>query len=89
LALWLVPSDTIRTQTLATLTRPDHPFRTALALACGDDVRVCDLDEVSTLAPQDFDTRAVVVVATMQSFRVENTDQRNVYALSAPPPPAD
>jgi hypothetical protein len=26
--------------------------------------------------------RAVVVVATIQSFRVEDTDQRNVYAFS-------
>ena len=27
LALWLVPSDTIRTQTLAALSNPGHPFR--------------------------------------------------------------
>ncbi len=82
LALWLVPSDTIRSQTLAALATPGHPFHAALAQACGDDVRVCDLEEVATLSPQDFDTRAVVVVATMQSFRVEDTDQRNVYAFS-------
>ena len=43
---------------------------------------MCDLDEVATLSPQDFDARAVVVVATMQSFRVEDTDQRSVYAFS-------
>ena len=45
-------------------------------------MRVCDLEEVATLAPQDFDACAVVVVATIQSFRVEDTDQRNVYAFS-------
>ena len=82
LALWLVPSDTIRAQTLAALGTPGHPFREALAQACGDSVRVCDLNEVAGLSPQDFDTCAVVVVATMQSFRVEDTDQRNVYAFS-------
>ncbi|MES2228009.1 MAG: DEAD/DEAH box helicase family protein [Pseudomonadota bacterium] len=82
LALWLVPSDTIRAQTLAALGAPGHPFREALAQACGDSVRVCDLDEVASLSPQDFDARAVVVVATIQSFRVEDTDQRNVYAFS-------
>jgi type III restriction enzyme len=82
LALWLVPSDTIRTQTLAALTTPGHPFRESLAQGCGDNVRVCDLDELATLAPQDFDTCAVVVVATMQSFRIEDTEQRNVYAFS-------
>lgn len=82
LALWLVPSDTIRTQTLAALATPGHPFREALAEACGADVRVCDLEQVATLAPQDFDAHAVVVVATIQSFRVEDTDQRNAYAFS-------
>ena len=82
LTLWLVPSETIRTQTLAALTTPGHPFREALALACGESVRVCALDEVTTLAPQDFDAHAVVVVATIQSFRVEDTEQRNVYAFS-------
>lgn len=82
LALWLVPSDTIRTQTLAALSKPGHPFREALAQGCGDNVRVCDLDELATLSPQDFDSRAVVVVATMQSFRIEDTEQRQVYAFS-------
>lgn len=82
LALWLVPSDTIRTQTLAALSTPGHPFHEALAQGCGENVRVCDLDEVATLSPQDFDARAVVVVATMQSFRIEDTGQRNVYAFS-------
>lgn len=82
LALWLVPSDTIRTQTLAALAAPGHPFREALAQAVGESVRVSALDEVATLAPQDFDAHAVVVVATMQSFRVEDTAQRNVYAFT-------
>jgi type III restriction enzyme len=82
LALWLVPSDTIRSQTLRALSTPGHPFRDALTQACGDDAVVCDLDAVAQLSPQDFDQRAVVVVATIQSFRVEDTDQRNVYAFS-------
>jgi len=82
LALWLVPSDAIRTQTLAALSNPGHPFRQALAQGCGDGVRVCDLDTVATLSPQDFDNHAVVVVATIQSFRVDDTEQRNVYAFA-------
>ena len=82
LALWLVPSDTIRAQTLAALGAPGHPFREALAQACGDSVRVCSLDEVASLSPQDFDACAVIVAATIQSFRIEDTDQRNVYAFS-------
>jgi type III restriction enzyme len=82
LALWLVPSDIIRGQTLKALATPGHPFRAALAQACGEDVVVCDLDALAQLSPQDFDQRAVVVVATIQSFRVGDTDQRSVYAFS-------
>jgi type III restriction enzyme len=82
LALWLVPSDTIRAQTLDALSAPAHPFREALAQACGDGVHVCGLESVAALAPQDFDANAVVVVATIQSFRVDDTEQRNVYAFS-------
>lgn len=82
LALWLVPSETIRAQTLAALSAPGHPLRAALAEACGDDVQVCDLDAVAQLSPADFDARAVIVVATIQSFRIEDTDQRNVYSFS-------
>ena len=82
LALWLVPSETIRSQTLKALATPGHPFHEALAQACGDGVRVCALDELATLAPSDFDQQAVVVVATIQSFRVDDTEQRNVYAFS-------
>ena len=82
LALWLVPRETIRSQTLAALATPGHPLHSALALACGEDVRVRSLEDVATLSPQDFDVHAVVVVATIQSFRVENTDQRSVYAFS-------
>ena len=82
LALWLVPSDTIRSQTLNALATPGHPFHEALARACGEGVRVCGLDELAAIAPQDFDQQAVVVVATIQSFRMEDTEQRNVYAFS-------
>jgi type III restriction enzyme len=82
LMLWLVPSDTIRSQTLNALRTAGHPFRQALAQGVGDDVRVCELDELATLSPQDYVQKAVVVVATIQSFRVEDTDQRNVYSFS-------
>ena len=80
--LWLVPSDPIRSQTLNALRTTGHPFRQALAQGVGDEVRVCELDELATLSPQDYAQRAVVVVATIQSFRVEDTDQRNVYSFS-------
>jgi len=81
-AVWLVPSDAIRSQTLSALQAPGHPYRVALEEAYGQRVQVCDLDRVSTLSPTDWGRQAIVVVATIQSFRVEQTDTRNVYAFS-------
>lgn len=81
-AVWLVPSDAIRAQTLNALQSPGHPFRAALEEAYGQRVQVCDLERVSTLAPNDWGRQAIIVVATIQSFRVEQTDIRNVYAFS-------
>jgi type III restriction enzyme len=82
LLLWLTPSDIIRTQTYQQLSAPGHPLHEALREQLGDLVRVLPLEELATLSPTDFAQRPVVVVATMQSFRVENTEQRNVYAPS-------
>ncbi|AJP48407.1 type III restriction enzyme, res subunit [Rugosibacter aromaticivorans] len=81
-AVWLVPSDAIRAQTLTALQTPGHPYRTALEAAYGQRLQVCDLDRVSTLSPTDWGRHTIVVVATIQSFRVEQTDTRNVYAFS-------
>jgi type III restriction enzyme len=80
--LWLTPSEAIRTQTLSALQTPGHPYRAALEDAYGQAFQICDLASVSVVSPQDFGRQAVVVVATIQSFRVENPDQRNVYAFS-------
>lgn len=81
-AVWLVPSDAIRSQTLTALQTPGHPYRVALEDAYGQRLQVCDLERVGTLAPSDWGRHAIVVVATIQSFRVEQTDTRNVYAFS-------
>jgi type III restriction enzyme len=81
-ALWLVPSTTIRDQTLKALQTPGHAYRAALEAAYGDALAIVDLDAAPTIAAQDLGRRAIVLVATMQSFRVKQTQGRNVYAFS-------
>ena len=81
-AIWLVPSDTIRSQTLKALQTAGHPYREALAAQYGAGVKVCTLEDVASIAPPDWGLQAVVVVATIQSFRIEDTDKRNVYSFS-------
>ena len=82
LTLWLVPSTTIRDQTLKALQQPGHAYRVALEAAYGDALAVFDLDAAATIAPQDLGRKTLVLVATMQSFRVRQTQGRNVYAFS-------
>ena len=81
-ALWLVPSDTIRSQTLKALQTAGHPYRDALEAQYGAGVRVCVLDDLAAIAPGDWGRKAIVVVATIQSFRIDDTGQRNVYSFS-------
>jgi type III restriction enzyme len=81
LVLWLVPSNTIRTQTADALKKPDHPCREALNDAFGGNVDVYDITEVNRIRSQDLADRACVVIATYQTLRVAdaNKEKRKVY----------
>lgn len=80
-ALWLVPSEAIRSQTLAALKSPGHPCRSALEQAFGDRLRVCGLEDLPTVGRHEVGTSAIVIVATIQSFNVKDKSIRNVYAF--------
>jgi type III restriction enzyme len=77
--LWLVPSNTILDQTADALRDPRHPYRRALELACGA-VEVVTIEEALRLSRATADGQTVVIVSTIQSFRVEDTTGRKVYA---------
>lgn len=80
-ALWLVPTNTIRQQTLNALRQPGHPYREALEAHFGvDGLRVLDITECEQLRPQDFGGKTIIVVGTLQTLRVEDTSGRDVYA---------
>ncbi len=76
--LWLVPSNTILDQTADALRDPRHPYRRALELSCGA-VEVVTIDEALRLSRATVEGQTVVIVATIQSFRVEDTTGRKVY----------
>lgn len=80
LVLWLVPTNTIRQQTLETLKNPRHPNREALAQKYGSQVLVLDIADFTQIRPQDIKSKAVVLVGTIQTLRVDNTEGRKVYA---------
>ncbi|MGA7383712.1 MAG: DEAD/DEAH box helicase family protein [Methylocella sp.] len=68
-ALWLVPSQPIRDQALATLQDRAHPNRRALAGRFGENVRVMTVTEALYAKRADYDGGACVIVATLQAFR--------------------
>ncbi|NCT67445.1 MAG: DEAD/DEAH box helicase family protein [Rhodanobacteraceae bacterium] len=81
IALWLVPSNTIRMQTLEALKTPGHPYRQALLAHWPDDaLTVLDIADCRQIRAHDIGRRAIVVVGTVQTLRVENTAAREVYA---------
>ena len=78
--LWLTPSDTIRTQTAAALNTAGHPYRQALERDLPQPARVLELDQLATVNPYEVGRQAIVLVATIQAFRVQDKKkaQRNV-----------
>ena len=80
LVLWLVPTNTIRVQTLETLQKPGHPNRQALEAVFGSRLMVIDIADFPQLRPQDVREKTVIVVGTMQTLRVNSTEGRKVYA---------
>lgn len=79
--LWLVPSNTILNQTADALRDARHSYRRALELSCGT-VEVFTIEEALNLSRAMVEGQTVVIVSTIQSFRVEDTTGRKVYDLN-------
>lgn len=77
--LWLVPSQTILSQTADALRDPRHPYRRALETACAGPVEVLTIEEALGLSRGVVEGSTVVIVATIQAFRAEDTTGRRVY----------
>lgn len=78
LILWLVPSDTIRTQTLSRLQDSADPYRQALDTNLGN-VAVLDIEDALRMKRALLDSHTVIVVATMQAFRRKDMSVLSVY----------
>lgn len=80
MVLWLVPSNTIRLQTAEALKNARHPYRVALDEAFDGRVRVFDIADFTHIRPHDIRDHCCIVVGTIQTLRVSNTEGRKVYA---------
>jgi type III restriction enzyme len=79
MVLWLVPSNTIRLQTAEALKNARHPYRQALDEAFDGRVRVFDIADFTHIRPHDIRDHCCIVVGTIQTLRVSNTEGRKVY----------
>ena len=80
ITLWLVPTTTIRQQTVEALKTPGHPYREKLDQTYNQQVLVLDVDEVTQIRPQDIGSKAIIVVSTLANLRVNDTSGRKIYA---------
>lgn len=79
--LWLVPTNAIRTQTLEALKTVGHPYRLGLEEEFGlDRLKVLDIGEVHQVNQQDIVQKAIIVVGTLATLRVNDTSGRRIYA---------
>ena len=78
LTLWLVPSEPIREQTLKALRNSNSLLRQSMSSVLGD-FAVLDIEEALRMTPHLLDGSNVIIVATMQAFKQEETGRLSVY----------
>ena len=69
IVLWLVPSNAIRSQTIKALRDRNHPYRQAIDSTLNN-VEVMDVDEALRLRQGVVVSSTVVIVSTLQAFRI-------------------
>jgi type III restriction enzyme len=79
LCLWVTPSTTIRDQTLRGLRDRNHPYHAALKETLGVPLEVLTLEEALSANRSMMSSAAVIVVTTIQSYRIDEEANRRIY----------
>ena len=80
LCLWVTPSTTIRDQTLNALKNVRHPYRAALREGLENvPLEVLTVEEALGANRAMVSSSAVIVVTTIQSYRIDEEANRKVY----------
>jgi len=83
LVLWLVPSEAILTQTLRVLSKPGEMLREHLVEMLGvEGFSVIDIEQSLALQPSELETRTVILVCTMQSFKQTEQERLRTYRVN-------
>ncbi|HBR92644.1 MAG TPA: restriction endonuclease subunit R, partial [Opitutae bacterium] len=78
LTLWLVPTEAIRSQTLRVLKDRESPAHKSIRREMGA-FTVLEVTEALYMQPATLETGHVIIVATMQSFKREDTSGLTAY----------
>jgi type III restriction enzyme len=78
LTLWLVPSEPIREQTLKALRDKSSILCQSVSSALGE-LTILDIEGALRMTPHLLNGSNVIIVATMQAFKQEETDRLSVY----------
>ncbi|TVP79578.1 MAG: restriction endonuclease subunit R [Puniceicoccaceae bacterium] len=78
LTLWLVPTESIRSQTLRVLKDRASPAHQSIRREMGE-FTVMEVAEALYMQPSTLETGHVIIVATMQSFKREDTSGLTAY----------
>jgi len=79
LAMWFVPSDAIKTQTLGNLRDRKHPYREVLDQRFDNAVKVFDLAEAKAIKKDDLTDNLCIVVSTLSAFRRTDKEWLKAY----------
>ncbi|MFB7160463.1 DEAD/DEAH box helicase, partial [Lysinibacillus sp. NPDC056232] len=81
LVVWFVPSSAILTQTIDSLKNGNSIYREHLQKYY-DSIEVLSVTEALNISKATLDNNLTIIVATFQSFRIEEPEGRKVYSSS-------
>lgn len=79
LCLWVTPSTTIRDQTLRGLKDRNHAYHLALRESFGRPCQIMTIEEAQQASRSMMGDDPVVIVTTIQSYRIDDPAARKVY----------
>lgn len=77
--LWLVPTNTIKDQTLAALRDRNHPYRQALNATLDGRLAVMNVEEALSVQRSVVESQTLIIVSTLATPRIGETDKRKLY----------
>ena len=79
LVLWLVPTITIKTQTINALRDRNHPYREILDKKFFNNIVIMDVKQALFIKKSDIQNNLCIIVSTVSTFKTSDPEGRKVY----------